>query len=192
MSYNNKPCVVLGVSGSVAAYKACEVASKLTQAGASVRVILTESASKLVTPVLFRAITGIPAVVSEWDADSEAPMLHIDLAHSADLFLISPASAGTIGKLANGLADDLLSTTALVLDAKTPRAVAPAMNPNMWNAAPVKENIKKIKSYGYEIIEPRAGWTACGVPGLGRLAEPAEIIQFALVKIGLAKNAKKK
>jgi phosphopantothenoylcysteine decarboxylase/phosphopantothenate--cysteine ligase len=188
MSYANKPCVVLGVSGSVAIYKACDVASKLTQVGVSVRAVLTESAAKLVSPALFRAITGHHACVSEFDPGAGAPMLHIDIAHSADLFLVAPASAGSIGKLANGLADDLLSTTALVLDAKVPRAIAPAMNPNMWAAPPVRENITKLKSYGYHVIEPGIGWTACGIPGPGRLAEPQDIVQFALERLGLSKS----
>lgn len=183
MTYHNKPCVVLGVCGSVAAYKACEVASKLTQAGVSVRVILTNSAAKLVSPALFRAITGNAAPTSEWEPDSEAPMLHIDLARSADLFMIAPASAGTIGKLASGLADDLLTTSALVLDAKIPRALAPAMNPNMWSNPAVQANVNKLKSYGYELIEPSSGWTACGETGSGRLADPADIIAFAIRKL---------
>ncbi|MBI3820721.1 MAG: hypothetical protein HY286_18685 [Planctomycetes bacterium] len=183
MTYQQKPCVVLGVSGSVAAYKACEVASKLTQSGVAVRVILTKSAARLVSPILFRAITSNAASTSEWDADAEAPMLHIDLAKSADLFLVAPASANTIGSLANGLAADLLSTAALALDPATPRAIAPAMNPNMWANPAVAANIKKLKSYGYELINPDAGWTACGVTGEGRLADPVGIVQFALTKL---------
>jgi phosphopantothenoylcysteine decarboxylase/phosphopantothenate--cysteine ligase len=182
--------VVLGVSGSVAAYKACDVASKLTQADVVVRVALTSSAAKLVSALLFRAITGHTAAASEWDAGAEAPMLHIDLAQSADLFLVAPGSAGTIGRLANGLADDLLSTTALVLDPKIPRAIAPAMNPNMWEAPAVRDNVARLRSHGWEILEPGSGWTACGVRGSGRLAEPREIVEFALEKLGKRRTKK--
>lgn len=189
MTHQNKPCVVLGVSGSVAAYKACEIASKLTQAGVSVRAVLTQSAAKLVSPVLFRAITGNDAATSEWESDSPAPMLHIDLAHNAELFLVAPASANTIGKLANGLADDLLTTTALALNPGTPCAIAPAMNPNMWAHPAVRANIEKLRTFQFEILEPASGWTACGVPGSGRLAEPAEIIEFALRKLKIRGRA---
>ncbi|HKE00798.1 MAG TPA: flavoprotein [Planctomycetota bacterium] len=183
MTAKRERCVVLGVSGSVAIYKACDVASKLTQAGVVVRTILTASAAKLVSPILFRAITGRTAVVTEFAEDAEAPMLHIDLAQKADLFLVAPASAGTIGRLANGIADDLLSSAALVLDAKVPRAIAPAMNPNMWEAPPVVANVAKLRSWGWDVVEPGTGWTACGVEGKGRLAEPAEIVAFALRKL---------
>lgn len=185
MTYLDKKCVVLGVSGSVAAYKACEVASKLTQAGAAVRVVLTVAASRLVTPALFRALTGNAAAVSEWEADAEAPMLHIDLARSADLFLVAPASASTLARLAHGAADDLLSTVALALEARVPRAVAPAMNPQMWEAPAVRENVRLVKAYGYEVLGPGAGWTACGEEGAGRLADPAAIVTFASAKLGL-------
>lgn len=190
MSYRGKPCVVLAVSGSVAAYKACEVASKLTQAGVQVRVALTRSAAQMVTPLLFRAITGNPAAASEFESDAEAPMLHIDLAQTADLFLVAPASAATIGRLALGLAEDLVSSAALVLGPKTPRAVAPAMNPNMWSAPPVRANVALLKQHGWDVLEPGSGWTACGVEGTGRLVEPGEIVAYALSKIG--RKAKKK
>lgn len=186
MVYRDKKCVILGVSGSVAVYKACDVASKLTQMGIAVRTVLTESAAKLVAPQLFRAITGIPASVTEFADDAESPMLHIDLAQTADLFLVAPASASTLGRLANGLADDLLSTAALVMDPRTPKAIAPAMNPNMWAAPPVSANVEKLRGYGYEILGPDAGWTACGVPGAGRLVEPATLVSFARAKLGLS------
>jgi phosphopantothenoylcysteine decarboxylase/phosphopantothenate--cysteine ligase len=169
----------------VAAYKACDVASKLTQADVAVRVVLTPSAARLVSPVLFRGITGLPAASTEFEASAEAPMLHIDLARSADLFLVAPASAATIGRLANGLADDLLSSAALVLDRKTPRAIAPAMNPAMWEAPPVRANVKRLRAWRWKVLEPGTGWTACGVEGKGRLAEPAEIVEFALRELGL-------
>lgn len=151
------------------------------------RVVLTENAAKMVTPVLFRAITGHAAVTNEWELSSEAPMSHIDLAWSADLFLVAPASAGVIGKLANGIADDLLTTTALALAPATPRAFAPAMNPNMWNNPAVSANVARLSGFGYEMIEPGAGWTACGVPGTGRLAEPSELVAYALGKLKIGR-----
>jgi phosphopantothenoylcysteine decarboxylase/phosphopantothenate--cysteine ligase len=157
----------------------------LTQAGLAVRVVLTASASRLVTPVLFRAITGLTASTTEWDADAEAPMLHIDLARSADLFLVAPASAGTIARLAHGLADDLLSTAALALDKRVPRAVAPAMNPAMWENPAVQENVNRLRTFGYRVVEPGSGWMACGEEGAGRLAEPSEIVRFALETLGV-------
>lgn len=184
MTFRGKPCVVLGVSGSVAAYKACDVASKLTQAGVAVRVALTRSAERMVTPLLFRAITGLSAAATEFDDAAEAPMLHIDLAQSADLLLVAPASAGIVGRLANGLADDLVSSAALVLAPKTPRAIAPAMNPAMWAAPAVRANVERLRGYGWDVLEPGSGWTACGVEGQGRLAEPAEIVAYALAKLG--------
>ncbi len=183
MSHAGRPCIVLGVSGSVACYKACDVASKLTQAGVSVRTVLTRSAARMVSPILFRAITGQTATTTEFDEAAEAPMLHIDLAQTADLFLAAPASANVLGRLANGLADDLLSSAALVLDPSKPKALAPAMNPAMWLAPAVQANVSKLRTYGWEILGPNAGWTACGVEGAGRMVEPAEIVAWALGKL---------
>lgn len=174
-----KKTVLLGVSGSVAIYKACEIASQLTQKGCAVRVVMTRRAAQLVSPQLFRALTGEPALVDEFSPDAPSAMSHIDLA-KCDLFLVAPASADLIGRLAHGLADDLVTTCALALAPKTPRLLAPAMNANMWANPLVQENVKKLRSAGYSIIEPGEGHLACGVVGAGRLAEPGEIVAATL------------
>ncbi len=174
-----KKNILLGVSGSVAIYKACEIASALTQKGCSVRVAMTRHAAELISPLLFRAITGEAALVNEFAKDAPSPMSHIDFSR-CDVFLAAPASADLIGKLANGLADDLVTTAALALDPKTPKWLAPAMNSNMFVHPLVRRNLETLQSIGYQIIAPESGHLACGVEGPGRLADPAKIVQAIL------------
>lgn len=172
-----KKTVLLGVSGSVAVYKACEIASQLTQRGCTVRVAMTKRAAQLISPQLFRALTGEPALVDEFSPDAPSAMSHIELA-KCDLFLVAPASADLIGRLAHGLADDLVTTCALALAPKTKRLLAPAMNANMWANPLVQENLERLKTNGYRVIEPDSGHLACGVVGAGRLADPAAILDI--------------
>lgn len=166
--------VVLGVTGGIAVYKAIEVVSRLKKAGANVHVIMTKSAAHFVTPLTFREISGNPVITDMWDEPKTWNVQHIALATLADLFLIIPATANIIGKIANGIADDMLSTT--VMATKAPVIIAPAMNTNMFLNAIVQNNMLKLVNAGYHIIEPETGMLACGVEGQGRLPEPAAII----------------
>ncbi len=173
--------ILLGVSGSIAAYKACELASRLTQEGAIVPVVLTEGAQKFVAPLTFQALTRQPVYTSLWphDAASEAgvsaAMAHIGLAERADAILIAPASANCLGELASGLAADLLST--LVLAARCPVLLAPAMNPAMWEHPATQRNLATLRGFGYQIIEPESGRMACEHIGQGRLPETEVLLE---------------
>lgn len=167
-------CVVLGVSGGIAAYKAVEVASRLRKLGATVYVVMTRAAANFVTPLTFREISGNPVVTSMWDEPKQWNVEHIALATRADLFLVAPATANVIGKLAAGIADDMLTTT--LLATKAPVVLAPAMNCNMYLNPLVQANIARLTGLGYHFIPPDEGPLACGVEGPGRLPEPAAIV----------------
>ncbi|MCB9914689.1 MAG: hypothetical protein H6828_06005 [Planctomycetes bacterium] len=168
--------VLLGVSASVALYKACDLASKLTQDGDEVRCVLTRNAAKLVAPQLFEAVTGRPAATDEFGAEREGAMDHIALARWAEALVVAPATAALIGRLAHGLADDLLGTLALAIDpARVPRLVAPAMNPVMYASAPVQRNLARLVEDGWTLCEPDTGRVACEDVGPGRLAEPERL-----------------
>lgn len=168
--------IVLGVTGGIAAYKAVEIVSRLKKAGASVHVIMTEGATKFVTPLTFRELSANPVAVQMWEEPKTWNVEHIALATLADLFLIAPATANIIGKIANGIADDMLSTT--VMATKAPVILAPAMNTNMYLNPIVKQNIAKLAALGYRFIEPATGMLACGIEGPGRLAEPSVIVEY--------------
>ena len=163
----NGKTVVLGVTGGIAAYKAVEVASRLRKAGADVFVVMTESATKFVTPLTFQEITNNPVVSDMWGEVKHWHVEHIALANKADYFLIAPATANCIGKLANGIADDMLTTTVMATTA--PVIVAPAMNTNMYQNAATQDNLAVLAKRGYHIIPPASGMLACGVEGVGRL-----------------------
>ncbi|KMZ40262.1 MULTISPECIES: bifunctional phosphopantothenoylcysteine decarboxylase/phosphopantothenate--cysteine ligase CoaBC [Bacillales] len=167
--------IVLGVSGGIAAYKAAALTSKLTQAGALVHVILTESALEFIQPLTFQALSHLPVYTDTFTEPDPHVISHIELADRADLVLIAPATANVIGKMANGIADDMLTTT--VLATKAPVMVAPAMNVNMYNHPAVIANMDKLTAYGYRFVEPGVGLLACGWIGKGRLAEPEEIVE---------------
>lgn len=166
--------VVLGVTGGIAVYKAVEVVSRLKKAGANVHVIMTKSATHFVTPLTFREISGNSVITDMWDEPKTWNVQHIALATLADLFLIIPATANIIGKIANGIADDMLSTTVMATEA--PVVIAPAMNTNMFLNSIVQNNMIKLINAGYHIIEPESGMLACGIEGQGRLPEPVAII----------------
>lgn len=178
--------ILLAASASVALYKACDLASKLTQDGHAVRAILTRRAAELVSPQLFEAVTGEPAYVDEFGAARRGAMDHIDLAKWGELFLAAPASADLVARFAHGLADDLVTTVALALPATTPRLVAPAMNPNMLAQPAVRRNLAQLAADGWQVIDPDAGHMACGDAGKGRLPEPATLVER--VRQALAKR----
>jgi len=166
--------IVLGVTGSIAAYKAVELASKLTQEGAKVDVVMTQSAQEFVTPLTFRNITQRPVVTRMFDLASEFSVEHVALAERADLVVIAPATANTIAKLAGGIADDMLCCT--VLATKAPVIVAPAMNVNMYENQVTQENIARLQGRGFTFVGPTYGRLASGAWGLGRLAEIDDIL----------------
>lgn len=170
---NNKK-IVLGVTGGIAAYKAIALTSKLTQKGAHVRVILTENAQKFITPLSFQAISRQPVYTDTFLEEDPEKIAHIDLADWADFFIIAPATAHTIGKIANGLADDMLTTTLLATTA--PVYIAPAMNVHMYENRIVQQNMQKLDNLDFHFIEPGDGYLACGYVGKGRLEEPEEIV----------------
>ncbi len=166
--------IVLGVCGSVAAYKAADLVRRLRDAGAAVRVVLTEGASHFVGAATFQAVSGEPVRQDLWDEQAEAAMGHIELARWADLLLIAPASADTIARLAHGHADDLLTTLALATEA--PLAIAPAMNQAMWAKPVTQDNIGILRGRGVRVLGPDSGSQACGDVGAGRMLEPLAII----------------
>ncbi|MGG4496935.1 bifunctional phosphopantothenoylcysteine decarboxylase/phosphopantothenate--cysteine ligase CoaBC [Brevibacillus reuszeri] len=167
--------IVLGVSGGIAAYKAAALTSKLTQAGALVHVILTESAMQFVQPLTFQALSHLPVYTDTFTEPDPHVISHIELADKADLIVVAPATANIIGKMANGIADDMLTTT--ILATKVPVMVAPAMNVNMYGHPAVAANMDRLTEYGYQFVEPGVGLLACGWIGKGRLAEPEEIVE---------------
>ncbi len=169
--------IVLGVTGGIAAYKAVELLRLLTKGGASVHVIMTRSATEFLTPLTFQTLSMNPVHTELFNLISEREIGHIALADRADLFIIAPATANTIGKLANGIADDLLSTT--VMATKAPVLIAPAMNVNMYQNPLYKENEARLKNHGYLFVEPARGMLACGWEGEGKLQEPQAIFEAA-------------
>ena len=181
--------IVLGVSGGIAAYKAIDLASKLTANGAEVRTVLTESALHLVGAKSFEAVTGGPVYTNLWEQE-EFKIGHINLADWADVIVVAPATANIIGKFAGGICDDLLSTTLCACWAK-PMLFAPAMNDKMWANPAVQENVKFAERIGAELIGPRHGRLACGEEGIGRMAEPQEILE-AVEKIAAGLKHKRK
>ena len=167
--------VVLGVCGGIAAYKAVEVVSRLIKLGAEVHVVMTEAATRFVTPLTFREISGQPVHTTLWEEPKTWNVEHIALARRADLFVIAPTSANMLGKLANGIADDFLSTTVMATPA--PVMAFPAMNSNMYLNPSTQNNITTLKARGVQIVEPASGMLACGTEGVGRLPEPSEIVE---------------
>jgi len=166
--------IVLGVTGSIAAYKAAEIASQLTQAGAKVHVIMTEEAIQFISPVTFRAITGRPVVTEMFDLASEFSIEHVSLANAADIVLVAPITANVMAKLAAGIADDMLCCT--VLATRAPVVIAPAMETNMYTNPVTQGNLSKLKARDFVVVGPATGWLASGRRGLGRLADAKDII----------------
>jgi len=173
--------ILLGVSGGVAAYKAVDLASSLTAAGAKVNTVMTENACQFVSPKSFEAVTRSAAFTTLWSTPEEYRSGHIALLDWADVVVVAPATADIIGKAANGICDDLLSTT-LCACWRKPTLFAPAMNNNMWTNPAVQRNVKILKKMGFQMIGPAKGRLACGIEAVGRMAEPQEIIK-AIEKI---------
>nr|WP_302104438.1 bifunctional phosphopantothenoylcysteine decarboxylase/phosphopantothenate--cysteine ligase CoaBC [Polycladomyces sp. WAk] len=167
--------IVVGITGGIAAYKAAALVSALTKLEADVRVIMTESATRFITPLTLQTLSRHHVAVDTFDEQDPAVVSHIDLADHADLFVIAPATANLLGKLAHGLGDDMLTTTLLATQA--PVLIAPAMNVHMYENPIVQENIAKLKRLGYHFIDPGEGQLACGYVGRGRMAEPEEIVE---------------
>lgn len=182
----NSPLVLLGVTGCIAAYKSCEILRGLQKAGVRVKVVMTKNACEFVGPTTFRALTHEPVAIDTFGDGPGDPIHHVSLAEECDLFLIAPCTANVIAKMAAGIADDLLSTTALACTA--PIAVAPAMNVHMYEAVATQHNMQVLASRGVSFIEPGEGYLACGDVGRGRLADPADIVASVLGMLGREKD----
>jgi phosphopantothenoylcysteine decarboxylase/phosphopantothenate--cysteine ligase len=174
----SKRKIALGVTGGIAAYKAIEVLRGLQRAGCDVRVAMTRHACEFIQPLTFRALSGSYVIVDDYSPDNPDPIAHITFSQTIDLFIIAPATANTLAKLANGIADDFLTSTYLACTA--PVLIAPAMNTTMWRHPATQRNVEKLRSDGVHIIEPDAGEMACGMIGPGRLSEPDRIVASAL------------
>lgn len=168
--------VVLGVSSSIAAYKAASIASALVKKGCDIHVIMTQNATKFISPITFEELTKHKCLVDTFDRNFEYNIAHIALAQKADVFIIAPATANVIGKIANGIADDMLTTT--IMAAKCPKIIAPAMNTNMYDNPIVQDNLKKLENYGYTVISPADGRLACGAVGKGKLPDESVILDY--------------
>lgn len=177
--------VIVGVCGGIAAYKVCHVVSRLVQRGVSVRVVMTESATRFVGPATFASLTGRPVHVDLFESPGRHHAEHIALARDCDLLLIAPATANTIGKLAGGICDNLLTTVATAIGHRVPVWMAPAMNGDMWANPIVQRNVACLQqSLGYRMIGPADGYQACGSVGAGRMADADEILDCIVQKLG--------
>ena len=178
--------VVLGVTGSIAAYKIANLASALVKLHADVHVIMTQNATNFINPITFETLTSNKCLVDTFDRNFQFNVEHVSLAKKADVFLVAPASANVIGKIANGIADDMLTTT--IMACKCPKIISPAMNTNMFENPIVQDNLKKLEHYGYEIINPACGYLACGDTGAGKMPEPDLLLSYILRTIALEKD----
>ena len=167
--------IVLGVTGGIAAYKSCEIVSRLRKAGAKVHVIMTKNACEFVTPLTFETLSNNPCVTDTFARPERWEVEHVALAKAADLFVIAPATANIMAKMAHGIADDMLSTTVLATRAQV--LLAPAMNTGMWEAKATQENLQVLLSRGVETVGPEGGFLACGDVGAGRMSEPVQIVE---------------
>jgi phosphopantothenoylcysteine decarboxylase/phosphopantothenate--cysteine ligase len=170
--------VVLAVCGGIAAYKAASLASALVQRGAGLTVAMTAAGQRFVTPLTFETLTGRRVFTSLWDSEDHHDPQHLSLTEAADLFVIAPATANIIAKIAHGIADDLVST--MVMSAACPLLLAPAMNTRMWENPILQENLQSVVNRGCRIVPPGEGWLACRTVGLGRMAEPEQILAQAV------------
>lgn len=179
--------VLLCLTGGIACYKVAMLASRLVQAGAAVRVAMTEAAGRFVTPLTFQTLTGRRVYTSLWQSSEDFDSQHVSLTGSADLMIIAPATADILAKMAAGIADDLVSTLALAAHGACPILIAPAMNTRMWLAPPTQENIARLEAWSVHVIGPAEGRLACNTIGPGRMSEPEEIL--AKARILLAGNS---
>ena len=178
--------VVLGVTGSIAAYKIANLASALVKLHADVTVIMTKNATNFINPITFETLTGNKCLVDTFDRNFQYSVEHVSLAKKTDLFLVAPASANVIGKLAHGIADDMLTTT--ILACKCPKLVSPAMNTNMYENPIVQDNLKKLEHYDFEVIDPASGYLACGDTGAGKMPEPETLLSYILRELACEKD----
>ena len=178
--------VVLGVTGSIAAYKIANLASSLVKKGANVHVIMTKNATNFINPITFETLTGNKCLVDTFDRNFEFSVEHVSLAKQADIFMVAPASANVIGKIANGIADDMLTTT--IMACKCHKVISPAMNTNMFENPIVQDNLEKLKKYGYEVIDPASGYLACGDTGAGKMPEPTVLESYIMKNIAMEKD----
>lgn len=182
----DKKTVVLGVTGSIAAYKAANIASMLVKKNVDVHVIMTKNAVNFIHPITFETLTGNKCLVDTFDRNFEFNVEHVSLAKRADVFMVAPASANVIGKIAGGIADDMLTTT--IMAATCPKIISPAMNTHMFENPIVQDNIEKLKHYGYEIVEPASGYLACGDTGKGKMPEPKQLVEYIMKHIACEKD----
>lgn len=182
--------IVLGVTGSIAAYKIANLASMLVKQRATVHVIMTKNACNFITPTTFETLTGNKCLIDTFDRNFEFQVEHVALAKRADLFLIAPATANVIGKLAHGICDDMLTTT--ILATKAPRIISPAMNTGMWENPILQDNLAKLKKYGYKIITPASGRLACGDTGSGKMPSEEVLMEHILIETAREKDFKGK
>ncbi|MDO4975764.1 MAG: bifunctional phosphopantothenoylcysteine decarboxylase/phosphopantothenate--cysteine ligase CoaBC [Eubacteriales bacterium] len=178
--------VVLGVTGSIAAYKIANLASMLVKQHCEVHVIMTKNATNFINPIAFETLTNTKCLVETFDRNFQFHVAHVSLAQKADLMMIAPASANVIGKVAHGIADDMLTTTIMACSGKV--MFSPAMNVNMYNNPILQDNLKTLKKYGYEIIEPATGYLACGDTGAGKMPEPETLMEYILKEIACEKD----
>ena len=180
--------VLLGVTGSIAAYKTASLASALKKLHADVHVLMTQNAVNFINPITFETLTGNKCLVDTFDRNFEYSVEHVSLAKKADVVMIAPASANVIGKIAHGIADDMLTTT--VMACRCRKIVAPAMNTNMFENPIVQDNMKILEKYGYEVISPAVGYLACGDTGAGKMPEPELLLEYILQEIACEKDMK--
>ena len=178
--------VLLGVTGGIAAYKMADVASSLVKLGANVHVIMTKNATNFINPITFETLTSHKCIIDTFDRNFDFKVEHISLAKAADVVLIAPATADVIGKIANGIADDMLTTT--VMACKCPIMLSPSMNTNMYENPIVMDNMDKLRHYGYQLIEPASGHLACGDSGKGKLPAPTTLVEHIVKEIAFPKD----
>ena len=178
--------VLLGVTGSIAAYKIAYLASALKKLHAEVHVLMTKNATNFITPITFESLTGTKCLVDTFDRNFQFQVEHVSIAKKADVVMIAPASANVIGKLAHGIADDMLTTT--IMACKCKKFISPAMNTNMFENPILQDNLKTLEHYGYEVIQPASGYLACGDTGAGKMPEPETLLSYILREIAKEKD----
>ena len=178
--------VLLGVTGSIAAYKIAYLASALKKLHAEAHVLMTKNATNFITPITFESLTGTKCLVDTFDRNFQFQVEHVSIAKKADVVMIAPASANVIGKLAHGIADDMLTTT--IMACKCKKFISPAMNPNMFENPILQDNLKTLEHYGYEVIQPASGYLACGDTGAGKMPEPETLLSYILREIAAEKD----
>lgn len=186
----NGKTIVLGVTGSIAAYKIANLASMLVKQHATVHVIMTKNACNFITPTTFETLTGNKCLIDTFDRNFEFQVEHVALAKRTDVFLVAPASANVIGKLASGICDDMLTTT--IFATKAPKLISPAMNTNMWENPILQDNLRKLERFGYEVIQPAAGRLACGDTGSGKMPSEETLMEHILLTVAKEKDLKGK